>query len=101
MTRDEVIALAREAQQDHEVRWSEADVQTVAFFLSFAALVAAKEREACAAQCQHRADVCEEHSERIRKAQGYTQAWEWVRATARAAGRCAAAIRARGQKDGA
>ena len=46
MTRDEIIAMAKEATQDHEVRWSESDAQTVAFFLRLAALVAAREREA-------------------------------------------------------
>lgn len=48
MNRDEIIAMAKEATQDHEVRWSESDAQTVAFFLRLAALVAARERERCA-----------------------------------------------------
>ena len=50
MIKDEIIAIAKEAQQDHEVQWSEADLQTVAFSLRFAALVAAAERKACAEQ---------------------------------------------------
>lgn len=93
-TQDEIIAMAKEAGFGNYA------YEAATTFERFAALVAAKEREACEALCQRRADVCEAHSEVIRKAQGFTQAWEWVRATARASLRCAAAIRARGTKEG-
>lgn len=96
-TTDEIIAIAKEASICHSADSYEF---TRDGMLGFAALVAAKERSACEALCQRRADVCEAHSEVIRKAQGFTQVWEWVRATARASLRCAAAIRARGTKEG-
>lgn len=51
----------------------------------FAALVAAKEREACA-------QVCDELAE-LNRASPTDSMWQW--------GECAAAIRARGQKEGA
>lgn len=55
MNRDVIIAMAKEATQDHEVRWSESDAQTVAFFLRLAALVAARERERVAQEFDRRA----------------------------------------------
>jgi hypothetical protein len=68
MTRDDIIRMAREAG------FSEVAIRTPQDLECFAALVAAAERDACA-------DICDQHA----SIEGIAQ-------------RCAAAIRARGEK---
>jgi len=78
MTRDDIIRMAREAGAMFEhMSWVERDLFPV--FARFAALVAEREREACAKVCEarHMGDNNREDQE---------------------AKRCAAAIRARGQE---
>lgn len=88
MTHDEIIAMAREAEISLEtmVLLCGVEIQVTASPLSvdelarFAALVAAKEREACAKLCEY----------------------EWGTLSEKNAGYMfAAAIRTRGQKEGA
>lgn len=109
MTRDEVIAMARESDMDAmvgAVRDGKYEPKVNALKSSvpvewlerFAALVAAKEREACAKVCDERAAVVGEHAEHTRKEVGFTQGWEFARSTSASAARCATAIRARGQE---
>ena len=70
MSQDEIIAMAREANPENDLN------SMLQFLQRFAALVAAKEREACA-------QVCES---------------EWSNVAERMYGReCAASIRARGK----
>lgn len=85
MSRDDIIAMARDANPEH-------DLTTMLPFLSrFAALVAAKERDACA-------QVCE--SEEARALYNFDNDLEANRpfwnGCSQAATSCAAAIRARG-----
>lgn len=76
MTRDEIIAMATDAGYPHVgLKWND---QELAFLERFAALVAAKEREACA-------KLCDEQFEKATTAAGAFRA-----------DMCAAAIRARG-----
>jgi hypothetical protein len=79
MTRDDIIRMAREAQLPYYFRTGE--ITNIEQVERFAALVAAVEREACA-------EICDEQME-IR---------EINTAMAVAAGNCADAIRARGDK---
>ena len=79
MTRDDIIRMAREAQLPYYFRTGE--INNIEQVERFAALVAAVEREACA-------EICDEQME-IR---------EINTAMAVAAGNCADAIRARGDK---
>lgn len=86
MNRDEIIAMATEAGlNSYRIAPSEA----VAVWERFAALVAAKEREACAQVAED-----EDHEVSVR---GYYAQLGDARATMR---NIAAAIRARGQKEG-
>lgn len=83
MTRDEIIAMAREAaaRHGHTLR-DEPEPETVEFIVELVAMAAAKEREACAIACD-------------------AEFWHATRrdgsAAGVAAGNCASAIRARGQ----
>ena len=81
MTHEEIIAMAKEAGLNS---YRIAPGEAVAVWGRFAALVAAKEREACA-------QVCDELAELNRTAPTDSM-WQW--------GECAAAIRARGTKEG-
>ena len=82
MNRDEIIAMANTAAVQHGHTYEpEAADGTIEFLGSFAALVAAKEREACAQVCDG-----------VEIGEGET---------AGLACECAAAIRARGTKEGA
>ena len=55
MTADEVIAMAQRAGYPHGgLNWND---QERAFLMRFAALVAAREREACAQICDHFANA--------------------------------------------
>ena len=96
MSQAEIIAMAREAG----FRTGHIDLTTgepIPFIapasgtscmwevLRFAALVAARERDACALVCDELAELC--------RASPTDSMWQW--------GECAAAIRARGQKDAA
>lgn len=84
MTHEEIIAMANAAAARHGHTYEPEPADgTVEFLTSFAALVAAKEREACAQVCDSRA-----HEVRL-----------WCNESNVIA--CAAAIRARGQKEGA
>ena len=82
MKQAEIIAMATEAGLNS---YRIAPGEAVEVWERFAALVAAKEREACA-------KVCDELAELNRTAPTDSM-WQW--------GECAAAIRARGQKGGA
>ena len=82
MNRDEIIAMANTAAVQHGHTYEpEAADGTIEFLGSFAALVAAKEREACAQVCDG-----------VENGEGET---------AGLACECAAAIRARGTREGA
>ena len=86
MTHEEIIAMANAAAARHGHTYEPEPADgTVEFLTSFAALVAAKEREVCA-------KVCDELAELNRTAPADSM-WQW--------GECAAAIRARAQKEGA
>lgn len=93
MTQDEIIAMAREAGiefQSHvgvlgRTNTTTSGSQSIDKIQRLIELVAAKEREACA-------KVCDELAELNRTAPTDSM-WQW--------GECAAAIRARGQKEGA
>lgn len=91
MTRDEIIAMANTAAVQHGHTYEpEAADGTIEFLGSFAALVAANEREACAQVAED-----EDHEVSVR---GYYAQLGDARATMR---NIAAAIRARGTKEGA
>ena len=90
MTHEEIIAMAKEAGGYASPHYPENLVMDVHDLARFAALVAAKEREACA-------QVCE--ANRTNPPQGKPDDVE--RGFNAAIRRCAAAIRARGQKEGA
>jgi len=53
MTQDEIIEMAREADLDWHTGWT-LDDEAPNRFEAFAKLVAAKEREACAKECEFR-----------------------------------------------
>lgn len=79
MTRDDIIRMAREGGWD--VEWGGTTIENVS---TFAALVAAAEREACIAACEA---VAEEHSQ------------VWGLDGAAAAHECAARIRDRSRAE--
>ena len=84
MTHEEIIAMAREASSMERLPWNgEWIFRSKKELMAFVALVAAKEREACALVCEAKA-----HEVRL-----------WCNESNVIA--CAAAIRARGQKEGA
>ena len=81
MTTNEIIAMAEQAGYPHVgLKWND---QEQAFLMRFAALVAAKEREACAQVCDYYATALDYGSS------PYTHSRECKQA--------AAAIRARGK----
>jgi len=82
MTQEEIIAMAREAGGYESPHYPENLVMDEHDLGRFAALVAAKEREACA-------HLCDEQFEKSTTAAGAFRA-----------DMCAAAIRARGTKEG-
>lgn len=55
MTQDEIIEMAREADLDWHTGWT-LDDEAPNRFEAFAKLVAAKEREACAKECEEHPD---------------------------------------------
>ncbi len=84
MTHEEIIAMAKEASSMERLPWNgEWIFRSKKELMAFAALVAAKEREACAKVCDAKA-----HEVRL-----------WCNESNVIA--CAAAIRARGTKEGA
>lgn len=84
MTHEEIIAMAKEASSMERLPWNgEWIFRSKKELMAFAALVAAKERDACAQVCDAKA-----HEVRL-----------WCNESNVIA--CAAAIRARGQKEGA
>lgn len=89
MDHEEIIAMAKEAGFDMSrlpsIRAANVYGEVNDELARFAALVAAKEREACG-------KVCDELAELNRTAPTDSM-WQW--------GECAAAIRARGTKEGA
>ena len=99
MNRDEIIAMANTAAAQHGHTYEpEAADGTIEFLGSFAALVAAKEREACAQVC----DAERQGFGGVAAGPMTTDAGKRVHeAMAAGAATCAAAIRARGQKGGA
>jgi hypothetical protein len=56
MTKDDIIRMAREAGLTHGQHWNKGRM-TTAFMRDFAALVAAAEREACAAICEEEEEL--------------------------------------------
>ena len=86
MNQNEIMEMAREASSMARLPWNgEWIFRSKKELMAFAALVAAKEREVCA-------KVCDELAELNRTAPTDSM-WQW--------GECAAAIRARGTKEGA
>lgn len=88
MNQNEIMAMAKEAGfevTEHAIKATNVYGEIDEELAIFAALVAAKEREVCA-------KVCDELAELNRTAPTDSM-WQW--------GECAAAIRARGQKEGA
>ena len=82
MNRDEILAMAKEARVSEMGLNIDGSIHLLGLFERFADLVAAKEREACAQVCDAKA-----HEVRL-----------WCNESNVIA--CAAAIRARGQKEG-
>lgn len=99
MTHEEIIATANAAAARHGHTYEPEPADgTVEFLASFAALVAAKEREACAQVC----DAERQDFGGVAAGPMTTDAGKRVHeAMAAGAATCAAAIRARGQKGGA
>lgn len=92
MTRDEIIAMATEAGlNSYRIAPSEA----VAVWKRFAALVAAKEREACAKVCSDKALRCEAEAQRAID-NGEHDEVSAIRSAAWQISICATAIRQRG-----
>jgi len=96
MTQDEIIAMANAAAAQHGHTYEpEATDGTIEFLGSFADLVAAKEREACALVCE---------SERVEymemSAKNNGRESDFAFGSVNSAERIAAAIRARGTKEG-
>ena len=96
MTTNEIIAMAEQAGYPHVgLKWND---QEQAFLMRFAALVAAKEREACAQVC----DAERQDFGGVAAGPMTTDAGKRVHeAMAAGAATCAAAIRTRVQKEGA
>lgn len=90
MTKDEIIAMAKEANPENDLN------SMLQFLQRFAALVAAKEREACAQVCSGRAMYCEAEAQRAIE-NGEHDVVSAIRSTAWQISVCAAAIRARGK----
>ena len=67
MTQDEIIEMAREADLDWHTGWT-LDDEAPNRFEAFANLVAAKEREACAKECEHTAQESDSFTESILRA---------------------------------
>lgn len=85
MTHEEIIAMAKEASSMERLPWNgEWIFRSKKELMAFAALVAAKEREACAKVCDERARLATLSNHRRCDADGLARA-----------------IRARGQKEGA
>jgi len=85
MTRDEILAMAREADPYGELgKLYEMAELTPSTLERFAALVAAAEREECAKVCDQRKII--------------TPEWQLDQHYNQGASHCAAAIRARGEK---
>lgn len=82
MTRDDILRLMREAAAQHGHTVKET-TEIVEFCTSFAALVAAHEREECAKVCDDKVDAEYTTGKVDHNEMGWTQS-------------CAAAIRARG-----
>ena len=98
MTQDEIIAMAREASSMERLPWNgEWIFRSKKELMAFAALVAAKEREACAQVC----DAERQDFGGVAAGPMTTDAGKRVHeAMAAGAATCAAAIRARGTKEG-
>ena len=98
MNQDEIIAMAREASSMERLPWNgEWIFRSKKELMAFAALVAAKEREACAQVC----DAERQDFGGVAAGPMTTDAGKRVHeAMAAGAATCAAAIRARGQKEG-
>ena len=99
MTQEEIIAMAKEASSMERLPWNgEWIFRSKKELMAFAALVAAKEREACAKVC----DAERQDFGGVAAGPMTTDAGKRVHeAMAAGAATCAAAIRARGQKGGA
>lgn len=99
MNLEEIIAMAREASSMERLPWNgEWIFRSKKELMAFAALVAAKEREACAQVC----DAERQDFGGVAAGPMTTDAGKRVHeAMAAGAATCAAAIRARGQKGGA
>ncbi len=94
MTTDEIIAMAREAELP-EAWISQTGVLKWADLERFAALVAAREREACAQVCSDKALRCEAEAQRAID-NGEHDEVSAIRSAAWQISTCAAAIRKRG-----
>ena len=99
MTQEEIIAMAKEASSMERLPWNgEWIFRSKKELMAFAALVAAKEREACAQVC----DAERQDFGGVAAGPMTTDAGKRVHeAMAAGAATCAAAIRARGQKEDA
>ena len=99
MTPEEITAMAKEASSMERLPWNgEWIFRSKKELMAFAALVAAKEREACAQVC----DAERQDFGGVAAGPMTTDAGKRVHeAMAAGAATCAAAIRARGQKGGA
>ena len=99
MTHEEIIAMAREASNMARLPWNgEWIFRSKKELMAFATLVAAKEREACAQVC----DAERQDFGGVAAGPMTTDAGKRVHeAMAAGAATCAAAIRARGQKESA
>ena len=98
MTHEEIIAMAKEAGGYESPQYPENLVMDEHDLARFAALVAAKEREACAQVC----DAERQDFGGVAAGPMTTDAGKRVHeAMAAGAATCAAAIRARGTKEGA
>ena len=97
MTHDEIIAMAREASSMERLPWNgEWIFRSKKELMAFAALVAAKERDACAQVC----DAERQDFGGVAAGPMTTDAGKRVHeAMAAGAATCAAAIRTRGQKE--
>lgn len=92
MTQDEIIAMATEAGLNS---YRIAPGEALAVWERFAALVAAKEREACAKVCSDKALRCEAEAQRAID-NGDHDEISAIRSAAWLISTCAAAIRQRG-----